>query len=183
MKLCSFCTLLFGLLVLSARGQEVNRPEAISGSLQALDARLANNRPWIDGPLSVDDQQALDRSQQAADATSDDPGYFDAVLALLDHYKSQDNYSRQVVLNSVLHKKNYTAADLPFLRTIFQKSLGFHYDEYARGAYKIWLVPDKIRNGLAEKIAIVTKRNEAVNGPDSLLIDRDPAAWLAKYGH
>ena len=183
MKLCVSCTLLFVLLILIGRGQDANHPEAVSGSLQALDARLANNRPWNDGPLSVDDQQALDRSQQAIDATSNDPGYFDAVLALLDRYSGQDGFSRQVVLNSVLRKKNYTAADLPFLRTVFQKSLGFHYDEYGRGADKIWLVPDKIRIGLAIEIATLTKRSEAVDDSGRLLVYRDPAAWIAKYGH
>lgn len=143
---------------------------------------LGGVHPWDVPELSVSQQQSVLQLKAASTQLMQQHDYAAAVTALLDQYKEQDGYARQALLRAIIQKRDYTAADLLFLKSVFNATIHFHYDEYPRRV-RVWLTPIDLRSQLADLILIAAGRGDAAGTSDGdyKLLFKDPSAWLAKY--
>ena len=171
--------LAFGTM-LSLPSRADNLSEAQTTIAQSA-STLSNLHPWDVPQLNPVQQQAITRAKEVAAQLLHRPDSAATVLAMLNQYSGQDGYVRQELLGAIIQSRDYTSADLPFLKAAFSASLNFHYDEQPPRRVRGWYDGFTFRLYLSELILGVSNHRELIGKADERLLFRDPAAWLAKY--
>ena len=156
--------------------------QTLATSFQSLANDLGTQRPWIDGEPTPARKQVLAQLRALAKRLMQQPDFATTVPALLNQYRAQDGYPRQMLFDAILTDRKHQKSDLPLLRTVFLATIDFTYDHYPLRTYRYWYTPDEIKNDLAEAILLsLDKPTSLYDNPDKVLLDENPKAWLQKY--
>lgn len=102
------------------------------------------------------------------------------ILQVIEFCHKIDGYPRQIVMERIINGRIYTAADLPFLRDVFSRSMNFVEEKYPSN-FRGWYTPSFFRKHIADSILLVTGRKNLIGLADPQLLESDPMSWLSEY--
>lgn len=160
-------------------------PDLSTGELSQEFQRLATltvlPQPWHRSTLTASEQQAVLDLRSAANKIMARDDYSEYVLSLLNERMNSDDQVRQELIRAIVNtSRGYTRNDIPFLRSVFLASFGFHYDDQPT-RMPGWYTADDLRSKLSNHILGVTGRKELIGNADMGMLFSDPMAWLNKY--